>query len=835
MKKIKEKIKRKFLKAIYEIQAKFGVDFVGVSRTFPFGIKPTAEERTRLEEWFRQVGSAKAELYKEIFEDFKKAPSKYLGSKFKYETFFAQSHAFAEAKKKYPLVTSEPVGEGLRMEVSIPSFITNHERHFGETLETAKGTLKQIENNAAGLKQVGVEFDLDMGPLVSKLNELADLGYKNIIKTYDRLRGCDALIEDINALIGEYNYELNQALAAKRAEGVDMLDELGQLDAFPEAKEVKTFDEAETLGELKSLAAKKIDLSELARYLSKTAEKAERRIANRKLTFERRLAYGLMKHEPDEQRRVTIFLQKLDEKVARLEKHARYKPYDASNRNLYYGLLALRARLSHPSKSLEINTLKSRLSGGFLKVHGEREVITLPGFSWGEKPRKNVAFALKGKQLYICIAASIKPFLVGEKSQRNALQFVKTAGGSRKLTAKKPKTIAYILGDFNLEAEGLPLFLPLHFGRSHARRYLMNRQWGLFSETPKVFLNNARLKRIKRNPGDSWEYFLDVTLSADVKTYGFKDFQKAIFERSDAVIGVDRGEVNPIAYAVVKTSGEVIEKGVLGRQEYIEKLKAYDEKKRRQQSRGRLPAKGLRAKASRLQKTTLETAISQIISLAAKHKAAIALEDLGTRFRGQELSLIPKKTYKRVEELLANALNFAGLLRLGTKGPIKYWGAFLPVIAAGTSATCPKCAVRWRSRPPQKNKTRKTKGRKEEEKFYALAEILDYSRKQKFKNVDLEKKRITYNKSVLSLNLEWVIYSRWKPYGETKTLKDLGSAIREGREKETEYLLAGALKHRPVRDTFVCHACGFSGDSDEVAAVNIARRGAARIEQFLTK
>ena len=45
--------KRKFLKTIYEIQRAFGVEFGQVSRNFSFGIKPTAEEKLRLETWFQ--------------------------------------------------------------------------------------------------------------------------------------------------------------------------------------------------------------------------------------------------------------------------------------------------------------------------------------------------------------------------------------------------------------------------------------------------------------------------------------------------------------------------------------------------------------------------------------------------------------------------------------------------------------------------------------------------------------------------------------------------------------------------------------------------------------
>lgn len=831
------KPKRKFLKVIYAIQEKFGVGFAGVSRTFSFGIKPTREERGRLEEWFRQIGSAKANLYQEVFEHFKKSPSQYLGSKFGYATFFKGSAAFKKARKNYPLFTTQPVGEGLRMEISIPSFITNHKKRFDKAKRSAGDIVKQIEKNAKILVDSNAKIDDDESTQILELaSQLEKLDYKDVIVAYQKLQECEELINHINALIGDYNRRLNLVPNVREMEDICLLDKMSRLDVFPGTREKQESDAETALRKLITLSHAVANRSSVLEYITKKANKADRysrdgNLIRPRLSFESRASFWLTANEPNEQKRVERFVKTIENKITEFKKHISQKPYDTSNKNRYYGFLALRARLAHPDKMAEINTIKSQLSGSFLRIRGEREVVTLPGFSWGaKKPLKNVALAFRKSQLYICVAASAKPFMVGadSKNGENQLRFVKTTGGSRQKAARKPKTIQYVQGSFNVNSEGLPLFLPLHFGKSHARRYLMNKRWGLFSETPKVFLNNARLKRTKKNPGDSWQYFLDVTLSADEKVFGFKEFQKGILSRAKAVIGIDRGEVNPIAYAAVGRSGKILETGSLGREEYIQKLKKYDEKRRTQQARGRLISKALRAKISRLQKTTLETAISEILSLAAKHQAVIAIEDLGRNFRGREPSLIAKKTYKRVEDLLANALHFTGLLRIGAKGPIKYWGGLLSVIAAGTSAACSKCGVQWRRKKPKDSKWPAPK-------FYALDDILAYSRDRKFQNVNIYRKELTYDKKKLSLNTEWKIYSRWTPQGEIKTIEDLDAAIRHGKTKDIEYFLAGALKHRPDRDTFVCHACGFSGDADENAAVNIARRGIARIDWVLTK
>ncbi|KKW47716.1 MAG: hypothetical protein UY99_C0025G0021, partial [Parcubacteria group bacterium GW2011_GWA1_59_11] len=147
------KEKRKFLKTIYAIQESFGVGFAGVSRTFSFGIQPTEEEKRRLEIWFEQVGTAKEALYKEIFEDFKKNPANYLGGKFDYGTFFRGKQILADLKKKYDLITSEPIGEGLRMEVSINSFIKNHKRLFNEAKDDGVRILEMIGRNKVKLDE----------------------------------------------------------------------------------------------------------------------------------------------------------------------------------------------------------------------------------------------------------------------------------------------------------------------------------------------------------------------------------------------------------------------------------------------------------------------------------------------------------------------------------------------------------------------------------------------------------------------------------------------------------------------------------------------------------
>ena len=119
------------------------------------------------------------------------------------------------------------------------------------------------------------------------------------------------------------------------------------------------------------------------------------------------------------------------------------------------------------------------------------------------------------------------------------------------------------------------------------------------------------------------------------------------------------------------SDGKTMEQGFLA-SSYIEKLITYDNLRRDYQSKGRSVPKFLRSKVARLQETLLETASSEILSLVAKYKGVVILENLGGRFKGAEKSIIPKKTYKKVETLLRDMLQLAGLLRIDNHG--SYWG-----------------------------------------------------------------------------------------------------------------------------------------------------------------
>jgi hypothetical protein len=256
--------------------------------------------------------------------------------------------------------------------------------------------------------------------------------------------------------------------------------------------------------------------------LQKARKRIDRKPREKKKRFEDRLsAFLYKKYNNDLSNQVSIvndFADSLNKQIAKLENHFAQKTYDAASRNKYFELLAFKAKLVRAEIAVEINTLLSKVKSYFLQGKSQREIITIPGFSWDKslkgKPLKNTALAFKDKKLYMCIASSSKAFTIDD--EKGNLIFVKTSGGQKRKNSE-PKTIEYVKGSLHEDIENVvSLLLPLHFGKSYARRYLFNKQWGLFSKSPKIFLNNARIKREKINPGDPWRYYFDVSQSCPI-------------------------------------------------------------------------------------------------------------------------------------------------------------------------------------------------------------------------------------------------------------------------------------------------------------------------------
>lgn len=800
---------RKFLKTIYSIQNNFGTGFGHVSRNFSFGLLPRNQQIESLNKWFSEVKKAKDLLYKEIYENFRKAPNKYLDNTFDYKTFFSGRSVVNAIRNNTEIITSQPVMEGLSMEISgsIRSFITNHKRIFTDNQTELSDVRKTVRANKEVLKSqdkvITVQDKLDQ-----LLEDLLQREYGQIISNYQVLNKYNQLLSSFNILISEYNYEINQVNTKLKLD-LHVVDQLSNLPTFPGVKEEENFNPELLLKELKLKTQKTIDIPSVIDLLTKREKNLDPEKFGKK-RYEDRLLFYFLKDGGITKDAIKQYVSNLDKKILDLENHFRLKTFDADSRNQYFELLAYRARLADLDNLLEINNLLSKIKGFYIKGREIMEVITIPGFSWDKKesgkPLKNVALAIdkndEKEKLILCLASSSVPFILNNEGK---LWFLKTTGGQKRKNSER-KTIKYLKGDFLTERlEGTPVLLPLHFGKSYARRYLHQKNWGLLSKNPQIFLNNGRLKRIKKRPGDPWSYYFDITISGE-RVFGYKDFSKNIINKAECVIGIDRGETKPIAYAAVSLkTGKVLEKSFLA-EDYISKLLEYHEKKKKAQRLGRVP-KYLVSKIARLQETILETAASEILSLLSNYRGIIAIEDLNRKFKGAERSLIPKKTYKKVEKLLIDSLELAGLLRIDDRGGL--WGGLTKVSPAGTSQTCLECKTVWKKELKDN--------------------IYEHSKSKNFSNIDWSAKSLEYNSDKLQLNNKYVVYNRENKHNEEKTTTDLKKAIADKEENKIIKYLKLAMGPRISQDVFICPKCSFKENADIVGAVNIARRGMERI------
>jgi hypothetical protein len=285
-------------------------------------------------------------------------------------------------------------------------------------------------------------------PLREYIEKLEAQSYEDIVTPYKSLQEYENLLLAFNEIVAEYNYEANQLTTAQKL-GLSILDKLSRLPAFPGVTEKQHYELEIIFEKLKELSNKEVQNSTIILFLQKARKRIERKPQGRKKRFEDRLsAFLYKKYNDDLSNQVSIvndFADSLNKQIAKLENHFAQKVYDAASRNKYFELLAFKAKLVRPEIAIEINTLLSKVKSYFLQGKPQREIITLPGFSWDKslkgKPLKHAALAFKDKKLYMCIASSSKAFTIDDG--KGNLTFVKTSGGQkRKYSA--PKSIEYV-------------------------------------------------------------------------------------------------------------------------------------------------------------------------------------------------------------------------------------------------------------------------------------------------------------------------------------------------------------------------------------------------------
>ncbi len=824
-------MKKKYLQSINKIRESFGIHALPskLTRTVSFRVFPKGKDKLLMDKYFDQYSEAKYMLLYKILDLYKKGKINLFTDPPKYETYFKGKDIIKELKNEFQVLKNRGIETGLRgedVEGLLESFITHTKKRlvgFVATLDRLleKEDLEEEERKflQESLKELSIYYKKQNGKIILNLN---NLNYQN----WHRLKH---LTEEIISRVKGFNYQRNQ-------EGKSTLSRLYNLPKFPILErypDINSFrrrfslkDFTEILEEFRQelekfkevyLNTKKVDENLVSRYLSEKIQvlikkeqylsKHGKKIKSRK--FKERFLFWIYKNNPA----LEEIIEHLFKRLKKQEVHLFKKPFDPRGRNEFFNTLLLLAEIfyvsqsENPDESLsEINTQISRLRAYFQKGKGIKDTFTIAGFGWKKnkgnptKPQYGCSLVLKRNQEKIklgLVLFSSDSAICFKPDHSKDFSYIIQTGGSRKESQFVPKTLSFREGHLERGKDPLSLLLWLHFGKSYARRVLFHKDWGFLSTNSpnKFFLANARFKRVKEKPGDDFEYYVDITFQYQLIGEEKVDFSK-IKERIKYVIGLDRGERVPLAYAVIDLEGNVKDKGVLG-QNLSRKLV----KLQKEREKGRRVGHKIR----NLQETILHQGISEILHLLAQYPGVISLEKLSKRFKGKEKSLIPKKTYNKSKIFLEQMLEFTGLSLISLKRMI------IEVDPRNTSMTCPKCGTNFGE---VQSKLKKLK----------ISDLKNLSPKI------LQEALIEVNGVNIKLPSKWTVWKEEHPtYVSLQKIKDL---IANDEYKEARSLIE-TVTPRITQDKFVClnPDCNFQENADIVGAINIARRG---LENFLT-
>lgn len=820
----------KFLKSIYRLQFAFNTLSAEYTRTIEFGVLPTKEQADKLNKWFDQVMRVKKELYELIFKEFNTSTRNFLNrDKVTYKTFFKGSKLLPRLQKNKILITFEPVWEGLMTEITgtINSYITNHKKAFKsiqDDIDTINDSLKQNAEILTSLPRHDLLYQSITNlasDLENKTKQLKTLDYGDVVKNSGNIKLFSQRLNSFNSLSSSYNYNLNLLKQAYSKDDLKFIRTTQQLPEFPNSRSLEKSNNLDSfIIELDKLSKKDYSPKDLVSKLNVIYEKEkdkERWLKERlgktqkKRSFASKLTYWFVNNQKGSiENKVKVYFQKLDSKIEKLNKQFLKNNDLPAFRQMVY-LKARKARLVNSQATEKINEITSTLAMELLKGRTEIEEFILPGFSWKSKPSKNTALGFKNRLFCLFFSNTASDFKVGE----GEIEFIKTKGGGRK-KSRNEKSFERIKGDFDFKNDGLEL--PLHFGKSYARRFITNKNWGLWLDKPGVELNNGKIKRKRLHPKDNWHYYFDLTISS--KRPFEKNFGQRVLSKARAVIGIDRGEKYPIAYVVKDTNErKILDEGLLGN-DFIKRLETIEAKIKSYQEKGnRIPLE-LKNKKSNLKVASVTTFIGFLLEKAAEHKAIFSIEDLDRSFKGSENSLITKKTYVAVEDSLISALEFAGLVEKSRSKKSKngYYGALLQIGKAGTSQTCPKCGTIW----------------KKEYRELILNKVLNGKIL-----INYSTGRFSLDGEKYKLAQKFIGYNTKKNLSEERTLEELKNSLGEKDLFKKLFIgwsgNMGLLGPRLSQEIFVCPkvSCGFEKNADLVGASNIADRGIESLQRIL--
>lgn len=358
----------------------------------------------------------------------------------------------------------------------------------------------------------------------------------------------------------------------------------------------------------------------------------------------------------------------------------------------------------------------------------------------------------------------------------------------------KGKGDQIILEKISFNEEGT-FVLPLNFGKRYAREYLYNKYTNFdnLGET----LNNARIIKQWSNREKDFKYFVSITFT---KLKGKKALSKDI--NYDAIIGVDRGNILPVAITITDLQGKIIESPEIDVcKDFAEKHREIENLKRQQSSKMGQYDAILKKKAKNFSKATIEKIGAELLYYATKYNALIVLEDLNREFGIKQM--MSTNQYTKLEDYLTRKLKENGLMSgdivVNTRS-----GLLGKVVAKYTSKTCSHCG------------------------FVASAE--------KLKNVPLILKNEN-GKDIYYANLDGKEISLDQTY--TQYIKSEGhnkifnanDEIIKLKQKDTkknqeliEKVLLNVLNPRKTQAEYICPICGHKENADQQASLNIARR-----------
>ena len=510
-----------------------------------------------------------------------------------------------------------------------------------------------------------------------------------------------------------------------------------------------------------------------------------------------------------------IILEKIDKKVANIQKYLDNQKNNnfTDNQNqkeltewlrgkslVVFEYLRQKADKSDFSKVRGEFDLKSSMNTGiFAKdINKRNKIFVIDGFS--DDIKKNKKNSNKKKSCILVEDYIDKETGAVKEKYSLAFNVSKSHGGFKIDKNGNHKGYLKTNGDqitlerLSFDKEGT-FILPLNFGKRYAREYLYNiyTNFDNLGET----LNNARIIKQWSDKEKDFKYYVTITFTKLKGRKALKDME------CNAIMGIDRGNILPVAVTIIDSKGKVLERPQIEVCKYFaEKHKEIEKLKREQSSRmGQYEAK-LRKKAKNFSKATIEKIGAELLYYAVKYNALIVLEDLNREFGIKQM--MSTNQYTKLEDYLTRKLKENGLMKgnivVNTRD-----GLLGKVVARYTSLTCSHCG------------------------FVASAE--------KLKNVPLilknENGKDIYYANLdgkeISLDQTYTQYVKSKGHNQIFNANDeiIKLKQKENTKKNQELIkkiIASALNPRKTQAEYICPICGHRENADQQASLNIARR-----------